>query len=181
MLVLAGCLSTPLAAQNRAWTGGLAATLGGGWQVEVTDIGMVRRVRAGPMRFASVVLRLGSFVNEGQILGGARGFVAGLGLGVRTAAARIAEVGQETNPSVLGVELTVEAAGYLASNSPLPQRSRWAGVSVLPGLRFGAGGVQYSVWFGPTVFFDRHETDIHPFLLFRFEAPLARRERRPLG
>ena len=48
MLVLAGCLSTPLAAQS-AWTLGLAATLGGGWQIEGADLGVVRRVRAGPI------------------------------------------------------------------------------------------------------------------------------------
>lgn len=181
MLVLAGCLSTPLAAQTaKAWTLGLAATLGGGWQIEGADLGAVRRVRAGPIRFASLVGRFGSFINQGAIIGGARGFVAGVGIGVRTGVARIAEVGQETNPNVLGVDVTIEAAGYLASSSPLPQGGQWAGISVLPGLRFGAGGLQYSLLLGPTVFFSsKTDPDVRPFLGIRFEAPLAHRERRP--
>ncbi len=178
MLVLAVGLSTPLAAQSSLLFG-LAATLGGGWQIEGTDLGLVRHVRAGPLRFASLNARLGSFVDEGAIFGGVRGFVAGLAVGGRTALVRIAQLGYEQNPTDLGVDLTLEATGYLASRTPLPQGSSWAAVSILPGLRFGdADGVRYSLVVGPTVFFGQ-ATNVHPFLGVRFEVPLARRERHP--
>src|SRR5256885_2495576 len=67
-------LSTPLGAQTRgAWTLGFAGTLGGGWQVEAADVGYARAVRAGPLRVASLTARLGSFIDEGAIIGGGRG------------------------------------------------------------------------------------------------------------
>ncbi len=178
MLTLAMGLSTQLAAQS-AWTLGLAGTLGGGWQIEGADVGLVRHVRAGPFRLALVSGRFGSFVDEGAVIGGVRGFVAGLTLGARTGLARLAQLGEETKPSDLGLDLGIEATGYVGSRSPLPQGSPWVAVAVLPGLRFGdAGGVQYSLVVGPTVFFGQ-ATDVHALLGVRFEVPLARPERRP--
>src|SRR5207244_6821083 len=69
-------LSTPLAGQN-AVTAGLAYTVGSGWQVEGFDVGLARAVHAGPIAALSLTARLGSFINEGAIIGGARGFVFG--------------------------------------------------------------------------------------------------------
>src|SRR2546426_12030410 len=69
-------LSTPLAGQN-AVTAGLAYTVGGGWQVEGFDVGLARAVHAGPIAALSLTARLGSFINEGAINGGARGVVVG--------------------------------------------------------------------------------------------------------
>lgn len=186
MLVLAGVLSTRLAAQSEgtsaaagAWTLGLAATLGAGWQIEGADLGVVRGVRAGPFRYVSLVARLGSFVDQAAVFGGSRGFVAGASVGGRTGLARLAEFGTETSSNPIGVDLTVEAVGYLASNSPLPQGSPWAALSILPGVRLGdADGARYGLLLGPTVFFGP-TTDVRAFLGVRFEAPLARRERHP--
>lgn len=171
-------LSTPLAAQS-ALAFGMNWTLGSGWQVEGGELGLVRSVGGGPIRRVSAALRLGSFIDEGAIIGGAKGVAAAAVFGVHTAPLAIAEMGDETNPAAIGADLTFEAAGWLGANSPLPQGSPWASVAVLPGLRFGhAGGVQYSVAAGPTWFFGR-STDVHGFLAIRIEAPLARRAPHP--
>ena len=187
MLVAVGCLSTPLAAQdelppsNTSWGLGLAATMGRGWQIEGGEIGMQRRM-GGPLGAVSVAARFGSFIDEGAFIGGGRGFVAALVLGARTGSVGLFEVGTEDAPTRVAFDLTLETAGYLGANSPLPQGGRWAAVALLPGLRFGqtgGGGMQYSLVLGPTVFFGGGDPDVRAFLGIRFEAPLARRERRP--
>src|ERR1700719_3517570 len=98
MLVAGSALSTPLAAQSAVGFG-IAATLGGGWQIEAGELGYVQAVHAGPLRYASIGGRFGAFVNEGSIVGGAQGFVAGLVLQARTGTMRLADVGNESNPS----------------------------------------------------------------------------------
>jgi hypothetical protein len=180
MLVAMPALSTSLAAQSRGgWMVGFAGTLGGGWQVEAAEVGYALAVRAGPARVMSLSARLGSFVDEGAILGGARGFVFGLTLGGHTGLWTLATLGSEESSSEVGVDLTVEGTGYLGSRSPLPQGSPWGAVTLLPGIKFGdPDGVQIGLLVGPTVFFGR-AGDVRPFLGIRFEAPLARRERRP--
>lgn len=179
MSIAWGGLSTPLVAQA-AWTVGLAATIGGGWQIEGGDIGYVRGVGAGPIRHLSVVGRFGSFIDEGAIFGGARGFVAALALAARTGTARVFELGSDLESTTsVGLDVTFEATGYLGSHSPLPQGSPWGAVAVLPGFRVGrAGEVQYSLLLGPTVFVGE-ETDVRTFLGIRVEVPLARPERQP--
>jgi len=183
IMTLVGALSTPpggrdLAAQA-AWGFGLAATVGDGWQIEAVDVGYVRRIAAGPLRYYSAAGRFGSFVDEGAIIKGQRGFVAAVALAARTGRAAIAELGDENDLTVIGVDLTVEGTGYLATRSPLPQGSSWAALSFLPGLRFGRhDGAQYGFVLGPTVFLGR-TPDVRAFLGIRFEAPLARRESRP--
>ena len=185
MLVALGCLSTSLVAQDggpvsaTSWGLGLAATLGSGWQIEGGEIG-VQRHYGGPIGALSVAARFGSFIDEGAIIGGGRGFIAALVLGARSGSAGLFEVGNEDAPTRVAFDVSVEAAGYLGSRSPLPQGGRWAAASILPGLRFGeTGGMQYSIVMGPTVFFGGGEPDVRAFLGIRFEAPLARRERRP--
>jgi hypothetical protein len=180
MSALLGALSTPLAAQS-AIGFGFAATLGDGWQIESGEIGYVRRVGGGPVRALSAGVRLGAFVDQGAILRGTRGFVAAGTLGARTGKLSLGELGDEHDQTAIGFDVAVEATGYLASNSPLPQRGRWAAVAVLPGLRIGGGGgtgPQYSLQIGPTVFFGS-ETTVRALLAFRIEAPLARREPYP--
>ena len=183
MFVTVVALSTPLAAQARGgggtWSVGLAATLGSGWQIEGADVGVARRIGAGPVRALGVAGRFGSFINEGAIIGGAQGFVAALALSARSGRVDLAQMGPENNPTTFGLDLTVELAGYAGTKSPLPQGGRWAAVSVLPGLRFGnPDGGQWSLVVGPAAFLG-HPTDVHAFLGIRFEAPLARRERHP--
>jgi hypothetical protein len=175
MLALGLGLSTPLVAQTQ-WSVGFAGTLGGGWQIEGAEFGAVRRLAAGPLRFGSLSVRLGSFVDEGAIIGGTRGLMAGVSLGARSGLAKLADVGTENSPSAFGVDLTVEATGYLGTRSPLPEGSPWAALSVLPGLRFGdADGVHYALLIGPSIFFGR-TSDVHALLGLRFELPLAHRE-----
>jgi hypothetical protein len=172
-------LSTPLAGQGNALTLGLAYTVGSGWQVEGLEAGVARAVHAGPIAAVSLTGRVGSFIDEGAILGGARGFVFGTSLAARTPMATIAELGADTSASRVGLDVTVEATGYVGSRSPLPVGSPWGAVSVLPGLRFGdPDGSRLGLLIGPTVFLG-DVTQVRTFLGVRFEAPLARRERHP--
>ena len=189
MLALPAALSTALVAQTGTEAQparggpvinvGFAATLGGGWQIEGGELGLVRRFTRGPIRALTGGIRIGSFVDEGAILGGTKGFVGAAALGVRTARATLAEMGDEHNLTQIGFDVTIEANGYLASSSPLPQGSRWLALSVLPGVRIGAlDGTQYGLVVGPTAFFGA-TTEVRGFLAFRIEAPLARREPHP--
>src|SRR5881296_3997406 len=172
-------LSTPLPAQGGALTVGLAYTVGSGWQVEGLDVGLARAVHAGPIAALSLTARLGSFINEGAIIGGARGFVFGTSLAARTPTSTIAQLGADTSGGQIGLDFTLEATGYVGSNSPLPVGSPWGGVSGLLGLRFGdPKGSRLGLLIGPTVFLGT-VTDVRAFLGVRFEAPLARREHHP--
>jgi hypothetical protein len=171
-------LSTPLAAQG-GFTIGYAGTIGGGWQIEGLDVGYARGVHAGPIAAMSLTARLGSFIDEGAIIGGARGFIFGTSLAARTPTAIIAELGADTSGSRIGIDLTIEATGYAGSRSPLPVGSPWGAISVLPGVRFGdPNGARFGLLVGPTTFFG-DVTQTRVFLGVRFEAPLARRERHP--
>ena len=180
MLVVLGALSTTLAAQSGGAIGvGFAATLGRGWQIESGEIGYVRRTTRGPVRALSVGARLGSFVDEGAIIGGGQGFVFATTLAARSGRLMLAELGDENNLTRIGFDVTLEATGYLTSNSPLPQGSKWGAVAVLPGLRVGGGdGPQYALVVGPTWFFGS-TNEVRGLLAFRVEAPLARRESHP--
>ncbi len=191
MLVVLGALSTNLAAQSvggdsvgRKGAGaaigvGFAATLGSGWQLETGEIGYVRRMTHGPVRALSLGARLGSFIDEGAIIGGGRGFVFATTLAARSGRLMLAELGDENNLTQIGFDFTVEATGYLTTNSPMPQGSTWGAVAFLPGFRVGgADGPQYGLVIGPTVFLGS-KNEVRGLLAFRVEAPLARRERHP--
>ena len=177
MLVVGWALSTPAAAQQRsaAWMIGLAATVGSGWQMEGADIGFVRPIGMGPLRFASITGRFGTFQDEGSLLFGARGFLAGLALGATTGSVQILAVGSEQNPVAIALDLTFEATGYLANDPPdeFPGGA-WVALSVLPGVRsiqtdsFGASFVV-----GPTIFIGR-ETDVRAFIGLHVEIPVSR-------
>ena len=81
--------------------------------------------------------------------------------------------------TTFGLDVTIEATGYLAANSPLLVGSRWAAVAVLPGLRFGnPGGSQFTLMVGPTVFFG-HRTDTRALFTLHVDTPLARRGTHP--
>jgi len=143
------------------------------------EVGLAHTVHAGPIAALSLTARLGSFIDEGAIIGGARGFVFGTSLAARTPTWTIAELGADTSASRIGVDLTVEATGYVGSRSPLPVGSPWGAVSLLPGLRFGdPNGPRLGLLIGPTVFLGT-VTEVRTFLGVRYEAPLARRERHP--
>lgn len=176
MLVVGAALSTPLAAQQRgaSWMVGLSATVGTGWQMEGADIGTARPIGLGPLRFASITARLGSFQDEGTFLFGARGFVAGLALATQTGSVPLIVVGSEENPISVALDLTFEATGYVASRSPFPQGDQWVAFGILPGIRtIQTEGFGASFMVGPVLFMGR-ETDVRTFLAFRLEIPVAR-------
>src|SRR2546422_10963890 len=151
MLTALWGLSTPLAGQGNALTAGLAYTVGGGWQVEGLDFGVARAVHAGPIAALSLTARIGSFIDEGAIIGGARGFIFGTSLAARTPTATIAQLGADTSGGQIGLDFTLEGTGYVGSNSPLPVGSPWGGVSGLLGLRFGEPkGARLGLLLGPT-------------------------------
>ena len=191
MLVVLGALSTPLAAQTEGESTrsggsagaaigvGFAATVGSGWQIEGGEIGYVRRRASGVLRAFSIGARIGSYVDEGAIIGGNRGFVFAPTAGVRSGRLTLAELGDESNLTQIGFDVTLEATGYLTTNPPPLQQSTWGAVALLPGLRVGGGdGPQYGIVIGPTWFLGS-KTEVRGLLAFRVEAPLARRERHP--
>jgi hypothetical protein len=181
MLVVGWCLSTPLAAQERhaSWLVGLAATVGSSWQFEGADLGLKRPVSLGPIRHLSMVGRFGAFQDEGSFVFGSRGFVAGVALGAQSGMLPLFDVGTEQNPYRFALDLTLEASGYLASNSPFPQGSSWVGLAVLPGLRsLSSDNLGVAVMVGPVAFIGR-ETDVRAFLGVRLEVPLARGQPAP--
>jgi len=179
MLTALAALSTPLAGQGSALTVGLAFTAGGGWQIQALDVGYGRAVHAGPIAMLSLSGRVGEFIDQGAIVGGARGFLFGTTLAARTPMTVVADLGSDSSTSRLGLDLTVEATGYVGANSPLPVGSPWGAVSLLPALRFGdPEGTRGGLLIGPTVFFGTI-TQVRPFLGLRFELPLARRDRHP--
>jgi hypothetical protein len=173
MLVVGFALSTPLRAQS-AFAFGVAATVGGSWQIEGVDLGYVTTWKAGPFRYLSIGGRVGVFVDESAITGGTRGIVGGLVLQTRTSILQLADVGSETNPSPFGLDLTLEGSVYAAANNPSQFGSAWGAVSVLPGVRIGnAQSVRYGLVFGPTLFIGS-STEVRPFLALRFEIPMGR-------
>jgi hypothetical protein len=177
MLIGLTGLSTPLTAQEtRGGTLnlGLAYTVGSGWQIQALDIGYGHRLRTGPVATWSVGARVGEFIDQRAIVGGAQGFVFGASVAARSRALPIAEFGSDTAPSRLGLDLTAEATGYAGAHSPLGIGSPWGAVALLPGLRAGDFGVVV----GPTAFFGT-ATVVRLFLGVRFEVPLAGRERHP--
>lgn len=191
MLVTLGALSTPLVAQSDSAAGGgggggafgvgFLATMGEGWQVEGLDVAYVHRRGSGRglLGAVSAGARLGAFIDQAAIFGGARGFIFAATLGARTGRVKLAELGDEQHVTEVGLDLTLEASGYLAANSPLEQGSRWGAVALLPGVRIGSGdGPRYSILIGPTVFLGT-TSDVRGLLAIRVETPLARREGHP--
>ena len=142
MLVVLGALSTPLAAQTAAQPQvpasggaigvGFAATLGSGWQIEGAEIGYVRRAAHGLVGALSAGARLGSYVDEGAVIGGNRGFVFAPTVAARSGRVIMAELGDEHNLTTIGFDVTLEATGYLTANPPPLQRATWGAVAVLP-------------------------------------------------
>src|SRR6266852_2027704 len=129
MLTALAALSTPLAGQGSALTVGLAFTAGGGWQIQALDVGYGRAVHAGPIAMLSLSGRVGEFIDQGAIIGGARGFLFGTTLAARTPMTVVADLGSDSSTSRLGLDLPVEATGYVGANSPLPVGSPWGAVS----------------------------------------------------
>lgn len=187
MLVVLGTLSTPLAAQletpppaRNAIGFGFVATLGAGWQIEGGEVGFVRRYFKGPLGALSASARVGTFIDQGAILGGTKGVVFAGTLAARTSTISLAQLGDDISGTQIGFDVTLEASGYAGSSSPLPEGSKWAAVALLPGVRVGSGpGLRYGLVVGPTMFLGSGKSTVRGLLAIRVEMPLARRESRP--
>jgi hypothetical protein len=153
---------------------GFFATLGSYWQIEAVEVGYVRTMSRGLAAF-SLTSRIGTFIDETAVMGGSRGMVFATTLATRTRMRRIAQLGEDERGTAIGLDVTLEASGYLASGSPFSQGSRWGAIALLPGLRIGKAAIVI----GPTAFFAGGKTSVHGLLAFRGEATLARRERQP--
>ena len=166
-------LSTPAAGQS-ALSIGYAGTLGGHWQIEALEAGVSHSLSLGPVRHGGVSLRAGWFGDQGAIIGGTRGFLGALALALRSGRLNLAEIGDDISPTVIGVDLTLEAGGYLASRSPLPEGRRWLSLALLPGIRVGQlGRSQFALLVGPA-WFSGDVRRTHPFVSARVDIPLAR-------
>lgn len=172
VLLVLSVWSAPLGAQS-AFSIGFAGTLGSSWQIEAVEAGLVRHTGLGPVRYVSASARLGWFGDQAAIIGGTRGFIGAAALAVRSGRLGLFDVGQDANPTVIALDLTLEVAGYLAARSPIPEGKRWVSVAALPALRMGqAGGSQFAILVGPAWFAgDVRRT--HAFLGARVEVPLA--------
>lgn len=179
MSVSLAVLSTPLAGQTSVLFG-YAGTVGGGdWQIEAIEFGIAPTVGLGPIRSIAATVRAGWFADQAVLIRGTRGFVGAFALALRSGRLSVTEIGDEINPTVIALDLSVEGAGYLASHSPIEEGTRWASVAVLPALRIGqAEGAQFTLVVGPA-FFAGKKQHTHAFLAARGEIPLARRRSGP--
>jgi hypothetical protein len=159
---------------NHAISFGYFATLGSNWQIEAAEVGYVHRLSRGFAAY-SVGARLGMFVDESTVLGGSRGMVFATTVSTRTRMRQIAQLGEDEHGTAIGLDVTLEASGYVASRSPFWQGSRWAALALLPSLRIGGGAITL----GPTLFLGERKPAMRGMLAFRGEARLARRERHP--
>ena len=175
-ILLASAISAmPLGAQTRGatFTTGLSATLGGEWQLQGVDIGVVRPVSLGLIRYVQVVVRAGSFVNEASLVSSARGFFGGLVLAGETPLVTLFDIGAEQAPTRIAFNVTLETSAYLAANSPFPQGARWIGVALLPSVRtVQTENIGFTFMLGPIAFLG-HQTDVRALLGIRIEIPYA--------
>ena len=171
-------LSTPLAGQTSLLFG-YAGTVGGSvWQIEALEVGLAHAVGLGPVRSVAATVRLGWFADQAVLVRGTRGFVGAVALALRSGRLTVAQVGDDINPTVVALDVSLEGAGYLAGRSPLPEGKRWVSVAVLPALKIGqADGAQFALILGPA-FFAGDSQHTHGFVAARGEIPLARRRSR---
>lgn len=178
LFVTVGCAGA-LAAQNRDSTSraisfGYFATLGANWQIEAVEIGYVFRRPRG-LAAVSLSTRWGAFIDQSTYLTNSRGMVFAATLSARTRMMQVGQLGTEEHPTPMGIDLTMEAAGYVAASSPFWQGSRWAALSLLPSLRIGPGALTV----GPTLFLagPNRRPAMRGVLALRGEASLSRKPR----
>jgi hypothetical protein len=189
MLVAVAGAGTTLAAQTTAPQStkvrpnaigfGFVASLGTNWTMEMGEVGYVRRPSRG-LAAIGIAARVGTFIDEGAMLGGSQGMLFGATLSARTRMKSIAQLGAEEPGTGIGFDLTLELSGYKAIKSPMTLGSQWVGVSLLPALSVGSGdSPHFAIVLGPTAFFTAGKPVMRGMLALRAEAPLARKERHP--
>lgn len=165
--------SIPASAQA-AFTIGYSGTIGSNWQIEALEAGLVGHTGLGPVRALSGTVRIGWFGDQAAIIGGTRGFIGAGAFAVRSGRLPLFEIGQDQNPTIVGLDLTLEAAGYLSSHAPSPWVARSISLAALPGIRVGqASGGQFVVLGGPAWFSGGGTWHSHVFLSARYEVPLG--------
>ena len=168
-------LSPSLVAQA-AFTIGYSGTLGSNWQIEALEAGLIGHTGLGPVRYVSGTVRIGWFGDQGAIIGGTRGFITAGALAVRSGRVPVFTVGEDQNPTIVALDLTLEAAGYLAGHAPSPWVAQSVSLAALPGIRVGqAGGGQFAVLVGPAWFSGGGTWHAHAFVSARYEVPLGER------
>jgi hypothetical protein len=180
ILLVSAISAMPLAAQTRGatFTTGLSATLGGEWQLQGIDIGIVRPANLGLIRYVSAVVRAGSFISQ-ESFSSARGFFGAVAIAAETPLMTLFDVGAEQAPTRLAFNFTLEASAYLAANSPVPQGSRWIGLAVLPSFRtIQTDNIGFTLMVGPIAFLGP-TTDVRALLGARIEIPYATKPRVP--
>jgi len=179
LVIVLGAASPPLAAQA-SFLVGYAGTVGkGDWQIEALEAGLATQMGWGPLRSGAATVRLGWFADQAVFFRGTRGFIGAFAVALRSAPLSLARIGDELNPTIIGLDLSLEAAGYLAARSPIPEGTRWGSLAALPALRVGtAEGAQFMIMLGPAFFAGRTQ-QTHAFLAARGEFPLARRRGGP--
>jgi hypothetical protein len=147
--------------------------------MEMGEVGYVRRPSRG-LAAIGIAARVGTFIDEGAMLGGSQGMLFGATLSARTRMKSIAQLGAEEPGTGIGFDLTLELSGYKALKSPMTLGSQWVGVSLLPALSVGSGdSPHFAIVLGPTAFFTAGKPVMRGMLALRAEAPLARKERHP--
>ena len=165
--------SVPLNAQS-AFAIGYDGTLGSNWQIEALEGGLVGHTGLGPVRYLSGTVRIGWFGDQGAIIGGTRGFIGAGALALRSGRITVFTVGEDQSPTIVAVDLSLEAAGYLAAHAPSPWVPRSVSLAALPGIHVGqAGGGQFVVLGGPAWFSGGGTWHAHAFLSARYEVPLG--------
>src|SRR5260370_5395135 len=104
-------LATLPAGEEMALGRGRAFTAGGGWQMQALELGYGRAGHAGPIAMLSLSGRIGEFIDQGAIIGGARGVLVGTTLAARTPITIVAQLRSGSSTTRLGLDLTLEATG----------------------------------------------------------------------
>ena len=170
LLLTLSLLTQSRDSSSRAISFGYFATLGANWQIEALELGYVFKRPRG-LAAISIATRFGAFLEQSTYLGGTRGAVFSAALATRTRLIEVSQLGSEQRPSPIGIDFTVEVAGYIAAASQFWQGSRWAAVSFLPALRFGPA----SLAIGPSALLGGHKPALRGVLALRGEASLRRR------
>ena len=172
LLLTLSLLAQSRDSSSRAISFGYFATLGANWQIEALELGYVlRRPRSRGLVAISLATRLGAFLEQSTYLGGTRGAVVAAVLSTRTRMIELSQLGSEQRATPIGIDFTMELAGYVAAGSQFWQGSRWAAVSFLPTLRIGPG----SLALGPSALLGGHKPALRGVLALRGEASLRRR------
>jgi hypothetical protein len=170
LLLTLSLLAQARDSSSRAISFGYFATLGANWQIEAVELGYVVRRPRG-LAAISLATRIGAFLEQSTYLGGTRGAVLAAVVSTRTRLIEVSQLGSEQRPKPIGIDFTIEVAGYVAAGSQFWQGSRWVALSFVPAFRMGPA----SLAIGPSALLGGHKPAMRGVLALRGEASLRRR------